>query len=69
MKVRQCVAVNEYGSCLMSTVADAPQASADLCRYLFGRDPDELGYCDVRMVPVVEIGRPHGYWARQDDGG
>jgi hypothetical protein len=69
MNVRQCVAVNEYGSCLMSTVADAPQASADLFRDLFGRDPDELGCCVVRLVPVVEIGRPHGYWARQDDGG
>jgi len=72
MNVRQCVVVNEYGACLLPTLADTPEESERIFVEVHKRsyqDPDAtlegLGCCVVRLVPVVVLGQPHGYWVWQ----
>ncbi len=69
MNVRQCVVVNEYGACLLDTLADTPEAAArKFCEiqqknYGDAATLEDLACCVVRLEPVVVLGQPHGYWA------
>lgn len=73
MNVRQCVAVNEYGGCLMDTLADTPEESerkfCESWRRTYGDDAtlEKLACCVVRLEPVIVLGKPHGYWANTGD--
>jgi len=74
VNVRQCVVVNESGTCLFHTLADTPEESERIfieTHKRSYRDPDAtlegLGCCVVRLEPVVVRGKPHGYWARAKD--
>jgi len=74
VNVRQCVAVNEYGGCLLHTLADTPEESERLfieTRKQNYKEPDPtlegLACCVVRLEPIVVLGKPHGYWARTKD--
>jgi len=69
MNVRQYVAVNEYGGCLMDTIANTPEESERIfCesrKKTYGDDAtlEKLACCIVRLDPTVVLGKPHGYWA------
>lgn len=72
MNVRQFVAVNEYGACLMDTLSDTPEeAESKFCDSFsktYGADAtlEKLACCIVRLDPVVVLGKPHGYWSKPD---